>query len=282
MSKFNTNLDKIAPTVSEYRLPSQGLAYGGSFPSTIKIKPYSFVTESILVTNLSSTEKIVAILKAVAEFPEDFDPYDTLIPDQYMILAIARALTYSEKYIFDATCTYCGTKETVKLAVPDEIPCKFWVSDPVEKTPSKKSNYPTESESILQPGEINIKDLQFRLPVCKDTVTIRPLSLRDNESSMKYADEAKKLKSAVRSPLFMRQHAMRVKSLNGVDVSPEDYKYIEEQWLPRLIGQDLAMFRERIDALEPGIVTTWNMVCPNQSCGRAYDAFIPIIGNFFR
>lgn len=270
--KLKTNLDKISPKVAEYKLPSGGLFYtlekkdaegSDKFPNTIKIKPYGFEMEAILVTNLPSTTKMVEIIKSVAELPNGFDPQDLFVSDQHMILAIARALTYGEKYNFSSTCPECGYVEKHSLTVPDEVPCKMWV----------------EEEKKNDPSLVPISRFTFRLPVCQDTVEIKYLTIRDNEKANSYA-EAKKEIVRSHDAGYIRRVTMHIKSINGETVGQNDLDLVERDFIMKLRGHDFAELKRQIDANSCGIIQNWDIAC--NKCGHKYSAYIPILNNFFR
>jgi hypothetical protein len=261
---LKTNISKIAPSVGEFKLPSGGVFYGSDFPKNIKIRPYGFITEAILVTNLTSTEKMIGILKDVIEVPDGFDLTSLLIEDQSMILAIARALTYGEKYNFSSVCPSCGFSEKHSLTVPDEIPCKIWTTDPEE---AKKS-----------PSFVCTRNFTFRLPECKDTIELRYLTIADNDRAIRYGEEKKKVITAYNAT-FIRRLAMHIKSINGEDVG-SDWEQVENDFILKLRGADMAELKKKIDDCSCGVIQQWDIAC--KKCSTPYKALIQLPNGFFR
>jgi len=266
--KLKTNLEKTAPPVGEYKLPSSGLFYklgdGKIFPPTIKVKPYGFITEAILVTTLTSSEKMVGIIKDVAELPEGFDPFDMFVADQHMILAIARSLTYGERYSFSSTCPSCGFEEKHSLKVPDEIPVKIWTDN---------------AEQAKTPGYVHTKNFTFRLTECKDTVELKFPTIKDNERANKYGEEKKKIITSY-EPSYIRRLAIHIKSVNGEEVGPNDLDQLENEFILKLRGPDMVELKKKIDDNSCGIIQNWDIQC--NKCSEAYKTFIPILSSFFR
>jgi hypothetical protein len=245
-----------------YHLPAAEKGEEKPFPPTIKIQPYGFITEAILVSTLSSSEKMVNIIKDVATLPPGFDPYDLFIADQHMILAIARSLTYGEKYNFSSSCPTCGFEEKHSLKVPDEIPCRIWTDKEVEKDNT---------------AYVNINRFTIRLPECKDTLELKFPIIKDNDRVNKYGEEKKKLVAGY-DPSHTRRLSLHIKSVNGEQV--DDIDQLEREFVMKLRGPDMVYLKDQIDALSCGIIQNWDIKCGK--CSASYRAYIPLLTSFFR
>jgi len=264
--KLKTNLDKIAAPVMEYKLPSGGLAYTQPFPATIQISPYGFTTESILVSNLTSTEKMMGVVKDICTLPDGFQPEKLLLSDQYFILAVARALTYGMDYTFFSTCPSCEFEEKHVLKVPDQLPIRLW----------------TNNKDEVKDGVIHINDLSRKLPVSGDVVEFRFLTVEDNANALKYAEEKKKIANSAQDQAYLRRIAMHLKSINGVEVTPADWRELEENYIKRIRGADHVAIKDAMEELNCGFIQNWKILCENEKCRKAYTTYIPITNNFFR
>jgi hypothetical protein len=205
---------------------------------------------------------MVNIIKDVTELPQGFDPYDLFISDQHMILAIARSLTYGEKYTFSSLCPHCGHEEKHSLKVPDEIPCRIWTDN---------------DELSNSPGYVNVKKFTVRLPICKDTLELKFQTIRDNERAAKYGDEKKKIISGY-DPSYIRRMALSIKSVNGEEV--DDIEQLEREFVTKLRGPDMVHLKDQIEALSCGIIQNWDIQCAK--CSTSYRAYIPLLTSFFR
>lgn len=266
--KLKTNLGKVTAPVQEYRLPSGGLMYqlggGKEFPGVIQISPFGFTTESVLVSNLSSSDKMSKIVKDICTLPEGFEPRQLLLADQYFILAVARALTYGEDYVFSSKCPSCGFKEKHTLKVPDQIPTRLWTKDP---------------EAVRPDEVLLLSSLHCRLPVAGDVIDFRFLTAEDNENSLKYAEEKRKLEPS-QDHAFLRRIAMHIRAVNGTPISASDWHDLEEDYIKKIRGQDMVALRDGIEKMSCGFITDWAIECDN--CGHPYTAYIPVTNNFFR
>lgn len=258
---ITSNLDsgKIAPIMQEYNLPSYGLTYDGKFGPLVTVRPYSFNTEKILLTNLKGSEKLVKIAAAVTHAPSDFDINNFLMADILTILAIARGLTYGEEYSFRATCPECGTKENCRVKVPTELSVKTW------------ADYSTKED--LE------KAMEFNLPIGKDRVAIKLLTIGDEISLERTATQnAAASRTDIAEERYMIRLAMQLRSVNGG--VPDNLQEARE-YIKRLEGENMVTYERTLDAMSIGIVFAWKIAC--DGCGFQYDANVPMgTGGFFR
>jgi hypothetical protein len=256
---IKSNASKVPPKSMEYKLPSGGLLYEKSddaedFPDKVTVHPFDFVTESILLSNMTSTDKSLRILEAVADFPKGFDARNLLVADEYVILAIARALTYGETYKFATICPNpsCSHEEAHNMLIPDELPIKVW---------SKK----------------DVSNLHVQLPNIKDRVDLRFLTVGDEVIIQKQAEQRESLREGF-DVKYLRKMAMHIRAVNNEEIA--DYSEAEEYLRNNVKGADMVAFKEAILEKSCGIIPNWDIEC--DKCGKQYISSIPIVRHFFR
>ena len=255
---MRTNLDNNVPAVEmEYKLPSAGLPYlrqCPQFPETVKIRPYTLETEGYLMGNGTMHDKMAFVTGKVAALP-GIDAGDLYLADQFMILAIARALTYGETYSFRSQCPSCGYVETANIRVPEALPVKVW-----SRTAPPK--------------------LEVRLP-CGDTVGLKFMTVAEDGAVNKYVREMLSRSAgagASEAPIgYMRRMAYHLASVNG-DVPRTIAE--ADQYVVRLVGSDMIAYQDAIDEQGCGIQYDWWITC--DKCQFVYERSIPIVGDFFR
>jgi len=253
---IKTNLDNLPIRSMEYKLPSAGIPYGAD--PTVTIKPYTFATESILIGNMTSHEKMKRVTAKVVEFPANtVQVGQLLIADQYLILAIARALTYGESYRFKVTCPMCEYTSREEVKIPENLPVKVWSAD---------RKYPLETN----------------LPVCKDRVALRYLTVDDDGELDKYAralqaKQNKSLSEVEGDETHMRRMAMHLVSVNG---DKPDSILEAENYVSRLFGPDMDAYKQLLIENVCGINYEWVVAC--NKCQHQYDIRFPIADDFFR
>lgn len=269
---IKSNLDQIPVRKMEFKLPSAGIPYLSKcpdFPETIEIRPFSLETEAILVSNKTGNEKMARITERVVTLPQPLTVNDLLVADQFVILAIARALTYGETYKFHVTCPACRHREEVNVQIPEQLPVKVWERTKVVGEGDKASSSP-----FLYPIEIT-------LPTCKDRVGVQFLTVGADGSMDRFE---KQLHAASRGSnqdaaqaAYLRRLAHSVVSVNGG--APE---HVEEavEYVKRLQGPDMAAFKKAVDDNACGIDYDWPISC--DACQHIYSASFPIASDFFR
>lgn len=262
---LKTNLDQstVVPPVLVQRLPSMGWPYREEhpeFPNEVTVKPLSFNTHAILVTNLTSEEKMEAIVTEVAQFATPIEASKLLIQDQYFILAIARSLTFGDQYSFSAACQNprCDHVEQAKIKVPDEVPIKWW-------------EFKTKTEWE--------KHVTIVLPLCKDKI-ILVFPTGDSTKAHEKATELGMAANPQEVPgrlAYLNRIASQIKSVNGGAPTNLDEA---RNYVRRLVGPDYDALDTAIDERRCGITFLYDIKC--DKCGTAYKTEIPIRDHFFR
>lgn len=262
---IKTNLDQgtVAPPFIVQRLPSMGWQYRDEFPDfseEVTVKPLSFNTHAILVTNLTSEEKMEAIVNEVSQFSSPIPASKLLIQDQYFILALARSLTFGDQYSFSAVCQNprCNHVETAKIKVPDDVPIKWW-------------SFKTRSEWE--------KHMTVVLPTCRDKII---LTYPTGESTKKHEVATEVAMAAFPGDppgrlAYLNRVASQITSVNGG--KPTDLTEARN-YLVRLTGADYDALETAIDANRCGITFVYKVIC--DKCHTAYETDIPIRDHFFR
>jgi len=262
---IKTNLDQnsVTPPLMVQRLPSMGWPYRDEFPEfgdEVTIKPLSFNTHAILVTNLTSEEKMEAIVTEVAQFSAPIQASKLLIQDQYFILAVARSLTFGDQYSFSSVCQNprCGHIETARIKVPDEVPIKWW-------------SFKTRAEWE--------KHMTVVLPLCKDKIILTyptGASTKLHETATEAAMAA--FPSDPQGRLaYLNRVASQIVSVNGG--KPTDLSEARN-YLSRLVGADYDALETAIDNNRCGITFVYQIKC--DKCRMVYETDIPIRDHFFR
>lgn len=261
---IKTNFDSAAISYPEVKtpLPSGGWQYREKvkdFPDEITVLPYSWETQGILTTNLTGTEKLKRITAMVVSgLPAGFQVDDLLLTDQYYILAIARSLTYGENYTFGADCDRCGHKEMIAVKVPESLPVRRW-----------------EYKNLTEFQ----KAMTIKLPVVKDSITLKYPSILDEEeiSSMNRLARAAKKLDADDEGALLNRIAVHIRSVNNS--TPDNFKEVRD-YVAKIKGLDMSTLQDAIDDRNCGITYLWDVAC--DKCGNQYEVKIPIQSHFFR
>ena len=203
--------------------------------------------------NATASDKMQYITSMVANFPIGFNTDDLLVNDEYLILAIARALTYGEKYSFRCQCPSCGYSSVEEIVIPDSLPVRVW----------DRESHPS---------------CDIILPVSKDTIELKWLTIKDDREIAKFVKRVESTNSA--NPVnvgWIRRMAYHVKSINGGE--PDQISDVEE-YLKRLPGPDMVNFVDAIEEKGCGIKYEWWLSC--DKCSFLYDRSVPITSDFFR
>ena len=255
---IQTNLDQIPVRSLQFRLPSLGLPYRARFPEisdVIEIRPYTLEAEAVLVGNKTGHEKMAHITSKVVTLPKGLSVSDLLVSDQFVILAIARALTYGETYKFHSTCPNCKHREESTCRVPEELPVRVW------------------NEKMTLPVEITLP--------CKDRIGIKFLTVREDGELDRYEKQLQAVTKGTTEDAttltYLRRLAYHVAHVNGgVPDSVEE----AQSYIIRLYGEDMAAFKKVIEDNTCGIQYDWSICCDN--CQHVYTTSFPITGDFFR
>lgn len=250
---------RVPPTLEEFKLPSAGIPYLAKypkFPETVKIAPYSAMTEAVLTTSLSATDKMAEITRRVAtNIPQGFDINSLLVTDQFFIIAVARALTYGEVYKFPAPCPACDYNYIAQVKVPAEIPTVIW--------DRAKPPHP-----------------EVTLPVIKDLVSLKFLTVgEDNEINRFQRDLVAKKSSdvAAEEQAYIRRLASHIDAVGGG--RPDNIGEADD-FIRNLSGADIVELQNAIRTQASGIKFEWTVSCDR--CGHLYEKSIPIAADFFR
>lgn len=254
--KSNAAKARLLPVEMEYKLPSAGIPYltkHPDFPEIIKIRPYNIETEAYLLGNSTTIDKMQFILSKVASWPAGFDLNELLVSDQFTVLAIARAQTYGEDYMFRTQCPQCGAQDLETIKVPEQLPVRVW----------DRADPPV---------------LDVLLPRVKDKITLKFYTIANDRETTKFIRDLKQVGGSGDANLgYIRRLAYHIKEVNG---GAPDSIAEAEQYLLQLDGSDLVVFRDAIDKLSCGIQYEWFITC--NKCGFLYERDMPIASDFFR
>lgn len=257
---IKSNLDAIeaergAIHTGIFKLPSAGRLYGKDFPETVAVQAFGFATEDVLIQPGSSLKKMLQIVQdVVTNFPPDFDHSKLLAGDVFAIIAVARSLTYGQDYKFKATCEACGTPEIITIKVPEQLPIISWENKTLDQL---------NGEWVVA------------LPVARDSVTIRPLTIKE-ELALEDSRRIAKVSGSDDHPKVY-EVAAHIRSVNGgePDTIIEAVTYVR-----RLRGDDMTVLSKAISDCSPGINLGYDLMC--DKCSHTYSTAIPLGSDFFR
>jgi hypothetical protein len=254
---MKSNISTVPALPMEVWLPSVGLPYlklHPDFPETVTVEPFSLETEGYLMGNSTSHDKRKFITGRVAKLPPGFNVGELVVADQFLILAVARALTYGETYTFRCQCPNCDVTETINIKVPEQLPVKVW-------------------------SRLNPPAMEVTLPNGGDKVGLKLITVNEDGAVNKFIRDLRSAGGAVSeaSVAYVRRMAHHLASVNFTDIVNIDEA---EQYMRMLVGPNMVAFSEAVEDQSCGIDYTWWISC--DKCGFAYDRSIPIVGDFFR
>jgi hypothetical protein len=273
---ISTNLDsaKYTPRTLEVKLPSRGVLYGPSFPSSVVVGAFGWSTHAHLNTNQEGGKKMLSIIDSgiIKNFPSEFNVKNMLMADALLIFAVARALTFSETYKFSTTCPACGFNMVGEIKVPDNLPVRVWEYNSAEEVE---------------------KACNVTLTGCKDRIGYgfstfatdlgRNSLLVGLKAAIKDAPDSKQLKQFDDGGLiYMINSATQIRSINGdkIDTMSLEGVIAVSKYLMALDGPDVELLKDAMSENEPGIRTQVPMQCDD--CSHVYQSALPLASDFFR
>lgn len=231
-------------------LPSKGLLYDG-IPGKVTIRAITTNDEKLLFGSTSSNA-FDKVLKNCIVTPADLDIKDLLPFDEHFLMLKLRTHTYGSEYKIQGKCPHCGHKHDFVVNL-DEFPV-----------------YQLE-DSFQEP-------IEFTLPVCEKTVSVRLLRNRDTDSVQSQAKKIAKHTGCNAKELeYMLRMAKYIKAIDGEAVDEGR----AQAFVEKLQGRDSAFFWYKIDdAVKCGVDTTSEVTCPE--CGEEFDLPFQINSEFFR
>ena len=240
---YNNDLSEYYEKVS---LPSNGFLYGDEIPKEVELIPIKTSEEKLLLGNYSDDSTFVTkILNSCIS--QKFDSSDLTEPDRNYLMMRLRAISYSDSFKIQYTCSSCGSQETAEVTIDDLE---------VVELNSKEDAYPV-----------------VELPVSKLKLTLKPITGKDSSVL------SKKLKSN-REEYYIELLASRVELLTAPNGQTTQLYREIKRVISDLIGKDSSTLRDAIEESDFGIKTDIEAEC--SACGASNTASISIDKDFFR
>jgi hypothetical protein len=216
------------------QLPSKGLLYPKENPLSsgqVEMK-YMTAKEEDILTNIALVKAntvLDRLLQSLITTPINYD--DLLLLDKEALLIAARILGYGKDYTFTFANPETGGVEEVT----------------VDLTTLKEREF---DESLIKPGTVN--EFEFTLPVSKNVVTFKFLSIKDEKEIKKELEGLKKA-----SPNSSYEITTRLKrvltSVNG-DRTLETVRGFADV----ILAPDSRALRKYITDIQPGQILKFN------------------------
>ena len=226
----------------EIKLPSNGVFYDESIPTTLTIRSITTKEEQLLYGSTSDYIIDTIIQNCIVE-PKDF-PLNDLIPaDKLFILFKIRIISYGQDYNQYMYCPYCKYEGVTEIDL-DMIPCEEIDEDKI-KVP-----------------------LKLTLPVAKDQLELRVLTEKDYKNIRERANKvAKKLQLPFNQIERKLRFAKQIKAINGDKVDA----FQAEKYYDSMNVKDVRYVDSALSTILVGYQGTVDCQCP--SCKR--DVTIP-------
>jgi hypothetical protein len=254
---IKTNLKSLAPRREQYRKEITLLSHGYTNPKAwpdgrITVYPWDNEIDQWLVDNARRLSKMDLFYGLVAKCCNlNGGSVDDLIADEVTtILLVSKALASDCIIQYTSVCPHCGNKTEEQIKVPDEL----------EKIGEKSAGYPGY-------------DL-ITLPIVKDVVAIRPLTVRDEKEIFNRPEHSKRLYSDIEIRTLLR-----VVHVN--ETKPDTLDELVT-WYRALHATDAKFLERQGQLITPHLNTDIVHVCEDPACGREFKHTLTFDQDFFR
>ena len=175
---------------------------------------------------------------------------DFILGDVNTVLLVARSISERNKIVYATTCPSCGTEDEGELSVPEDL----------QVVAPKKSDYKGFDEVTLEDSQ--------------DTVSVRPLRIRDTLAILGRAPEVKKLISD--------HQANAVAPIVTINNTQPDRVEELVEWHNSLSPHDVKQLETFIDENTPHLNMKVLHKCDNALCRNVYEHRLAIDQEFFR
>lgn len=236
-----------------YEIPSKGKIYTDmEVPSQITLRAMTTVEEKMRLSG-QGLDVIPKLIKACIVEPDGLDVGKMKMFDIQYLMYKLRTVTYGSEYETEIRCPHCGTVKKITIDL-DDIPVNYLDDD-----------FPG---LVIGP-----------LPVSKDTIECRALSVDDYSN---IAKEAKRIKSKfpgyVGDPEYILMLQNRILKINNETVKPNMIqKYVESMNM-----KDVRYLETKYDEILGNIGLDTEMIDTCDVCGEEINYQISTGPEFFR
>jgi hypothetical protein len=174
---------------------------------------------------------------------------DEFVADEMnLVLLVSRARLSNDIIEYTATCPFCGTKKEEKATIPDEL----------EPIGTKTADYPGFDE--------------IELPIIKDKLKVRPLTVKDERAIVTRSETDKKL-----TPDTTLRTLQRIVSIN--ESRPDNLEELASYYRA-LCPKDAKFLETESRRLSPHLNTAIPHKC--DECLKEFDHPLDFSAQFFR
>ena len=257
-----TKEEQLYP-VEDIELPSKGLSYKKDNPLSSGVIQMKYLTakEEDILTNQNFIKKGTVLDKLFQEMivsPIDYE--DLLIADKDGIMIAARILSYGKDYDVKVKCPSCELENNITIDLTE-------IKD-------KEINF-----DLLNADN----EYEFKLPVCKKTITFKLLTIKDEKAIAqdlnmhKAISEKTGIKDKTTPELSIRLKHLII-AIDGNRDPNVIKKFIDNG---EFLAADNLALRKYLKTITPGIDLTYTFACKNEECGHVDSMRIPMDVSFF-
>ena len=236
--------------LQEVTLPSSGQFYDGRIPDgLVSIEPMGTREEKLFSTGASGGAVINRLFDSCVTV--SIPHLDLVLGDRLFLLLQIRAISYGDEYTFPFRCSECRTKSWGSISIP-KIPIRI-------------------------PKEGSTSVFSVQLPILGNTLEMRLLTGKDEESIENYSKQFKRRRKNVGDVEYIYRLARRFESIDGNTIGIKEAM----QFVEKLKGKDSLYLRDEIDDHDVGPELDVEPECGE--CGYANGPFsMPFESEFFR
>jgi hypothetical protein len=250
--------------VEEIDLPSKGLCYKKDNPlssGTIEMQ-YLTAKEEDILSNQNYIKKGTVLDKLFQSMiVSNINYEDLLIADKDGIMIAARILSYGADYDVKVKCPKCEAEArtiTINLSKIDDKIIDF---------------------SVLNENN----EFEFKLPVCKKTITFKLLTIKDEKEITQELNMHKQIAAQTGivnelSPDVSTRLKHLIVAVDGNRDINVIRKFIDSG---EFLAADSYALRKYLKKITPGVDLTYKFVCNNEDCGHTAIMSIPMDVSFF-
>lgn len=234
-----------------FNLPSHGVLYNGMMPEgAVEIRKLTVGEEMVIQ---STTPDIIGkLVDACVKMPDGVDASQLLIGDRLALFLALRVQTFGPKYSYSYECVHCGAKNKSSVDLSADVKPQYG------------------SELLTEPFVVTLPDAEC-------TVSLRFLRGTDEAIIAKTARATTMKSNDATDPSNLLRMALQLVAVNGEAVTQQSER---EEFVKYLTLPDAKVWRDAIDAVEPGIDLTVTDTCA--TCAGTNKTQLPFTSEFFR
>jgi hypothetical protein len=265
------------------KLPSEGVYYGDKLPGgLLEVRPMGVAVEKMMSNQrlIQSGEFLNKIIELCTKMPEDLSVRELIAGDFNFLVYYIRGITHGTQYEFVHECIHCGSKNMHE----------FDLNELHETVKGPDSRYPEEPMLVRLD---HISDT-FNKDVfaCVRLIRVDDI-MKMSRSDHEIFDPVKQSRAQIKK----KSNKTKVKSISTEDIYNNSMKLqvigfeIDGQRftdsrrmliLDKMHQGDIAILRNFIESISPGIDTQINVVCQNEECEKEALVSLPWSESFFR